>query len=56
MDKPVAVIVPRVEELENVKQYYVTVENEELKLGKLYICSFLDHRGGTTCHLCEHKE
>jgi translation initiation factor 4A len=36
MDKPVAVIVPRVEELENVKQYYVTVENEELKLGKLY--------------------
>ena len=36
MDKPVEVIVPRAEELKNVKQYYLTVENEELKLGKLY--------------------
>ena len=30
------VIVPRAEELKNVKQYYLTVENEELKLVKLY--------------------
>jgi translation initiation factor 4A len=36
MDKPVELIVPRDEELKNVKQYYLTVENEELKLGKLY--------------------
>lgn len=35
MDKPVAVIVPRDEELKNVKQYYLAVENEGLKLGKL---------------------
>jgi translation initiation factor 4A len=32
----VEVIVPRGEELKNVKQHFVTVENEELKLGKLY--------------------
>ncbi|WVZ77289.1 hypothetical protein U9M48_025173 [Paspalum notatum var. saurae] len=36
MDKPVTVIVPRDEELKHIMQFYLKVEKEELKLGKLY--------------------
>lgn len=36
MNKHVTVIIPRNEELKNVRQYYLEVENEELKLAKLY--------------------